>query len=534
MGGLTAAREDVLRVLNGPDGEFARRLLGLNDPEPPAKEGTRTSSTEQQAKPNERKPVLVQMQTVAPQEVSWLWRPYVPAGKLTILEGDPGVGKSFLALQLAAIVSRGDPFPGQDGVPAERREPGTVIYLSAEDGLADTLRPRLDKVGADVGKVFVLTGWESTNSETGEKTIGAVSLAALDVIEAALQQVRPKLLVVDPIQAYVGPGIDFHRANEVRPVLAGLAALAEKYECAVLCIRHLGKGQQGRAIYRGLGSIDFAAAARSVLLVGQHPNDERRRVLAQVKNSLAPLGASLTFELQEQGFRWGGITDISADALLAAPETEDEKTALQEAIEFLRQTLADGPLPAQEVLAEARKCGIAERTIHRAKAQAGVKTKRQGEPGKRGGGTWYWYLDLDCQDAVLNEKPIKINVGNLNRNPQTLQRQGFQATDLDCHTATLIESPQSLQRRGFQGLDLDCQTERLGKKQQKAGDGTLNSVLPAGYEITDLRAIQEAAALFPPSEGRRSPFRCPRCGGTDFWQDARGLLHCSRCAPQRQ
>ncbi|BAF61058.1 MAG: AAA family ATPase [Pelotomaculum sp.] len=284
------------------------------------------------------KPVIVRLAEVEPEEVAWLWEPYIPLGKLTILEGDPGVGKTWLALQLAAIVSRGDPFPGLDGVPRERREPANVVYLSAEDGLADTLRPRLDKAGADVNRVYALTGWE------GKSKTGSITLLALDVIETALQQVKPALVVVDPLQAYLGAGVDMHRANEVRPVLAGLAALAERYKCAALCIRHLGKSQQDRAIYRGLGSIDFAAAARSILLVGQHPDDEHRRVLAQSKNSLAAKGVSIAFELREDGFFWCGLSDITVEALLAVPRSEEEKSAVDEAAGFLREALAGDKL----------------------------------------------------------------------------------------------------------------------------------------------------------------------------------------------
>ena len=420
---------------------------------------------------NKPRPVIVRLAEVEPEEVAWLWEPYIPLGKLTILEGDPGVGKTWLALQLAAIVSRGAPFPGPDGVPKERREPANVVYLSAEDGLADTLRPRLDKAGADVSRVFALTGWEGVDPETGQKKAGSITLAALDVIEAALRQVKPALVVVDPIQAYMGAGVDMHRANEVRPVLAGLAALAERYKCAALCIRHLGKSQQDRAIYRGLGSIDFAAAARSILLVGQHPEDERKRVLAQSKNSLAAKGASIAFELREDGFFWCGVANVTAEALLAPAKSEEEKSAVDEAADFLREALADGPRPAEEILKEARKAGIAERTLNRAKAQLGVRTKRIGEPGKRGGGTWHWYLD--CHDDILNQNPIKTYVGNLNQNPQALEPQGIQATDLDCHVATLIKSTQTLEPQGFSGTDLDCQPEPLEGNLQDGQDGHL-------------------------------------------------------------
>ena len=250
----------------------------------PGREGCPVFSPAPEKKSSgEAKPLIVRLGEVEPEKVAWLWEPYIPLGKLTILEGDPGIGKTWLSLKIAAIISRGDTFPGAEGIPRMQREPANVVYLSAEDGLADTLRPRLDKAGADANRIYALTGWEEVDPETGRRKNGSISLAALDVIETALMQIKPNLVVVDPIQAYLGAGVDMHRANEVRPVLAGLAALAEKHKFAALCIRHLGKSGQDRVIYRGLGSIDFAAAARSILLVGQHPDDERRRVLAQQK-----------------------------------------------------------------------------------------------------------------------------------------------------------------------------------------------------------------------------------------------------------
>jgi RecA-family ATPase len=212
-----------------------------------------------------RRPEVVCLADVEPEDVDWLWQPYIPKGKLTILEGDPGAGKTWLALQLAAIITKGDPFPdAADGCLRARRAPGTVVYLSAEDGLADTLRPRLDSAGADPSKVYALTGWTSIDPKTGESTCGNVTLQDIDMLRQTMRTYNTSLVVVDPLQAYLGSDIDMHRANAVRPVLAGLANLAEEFKTAVLLIRHLGKSQQDRSIYRGLGSIDFVAAARSV------------------------------------------------------------------------------------------------------------------------------------------------------------------------------------------------------------------------------------------------------------------------------
>ena len=393
--------------------------------------------------------------------------PYIPRGKLTILEGDPGIGKTFLALQVTAIVSCGDPFPGADGAPRDTREPENVIYLTAEDGLGDTLRPRLDRAGADVSRVYALT---AKVDEEGKHE--AVTLRDIEVLDAAIKRLKPALVVIDPLQAYLGASVDMHRANEVRPVLSGLAHLAEKYKCAVLCIRHLGKSQQDRAIYRGLGSIDFAAAARSILLVGQHPDDERKRVVAQSKNSLATKGESIAFELGEDGFFWCGASDGTAEALLAAPKSEEEKTALEEAVDFLKDVLAEGPRPVGEILREARKMGIAERTLKRAKAQAAVHAKRIGEQGKRGGGTWYW--DLPCQDGRLNQISIRYHFGTLIQGAENPVNTGIPGRELRMPHGTLNEVPETPINRASTGFDLECQNEPLKKSGSNGESDNLN------------------------------------------------------------
>jgi hypothetical protein len=243
---------------------------------------------------------VVTMSDIATESVHWLWRPYVPLGKLTILEGDPGLGKTWLALTLAAIVSTGSPFPSIDGTLGERRPAADVLYLTAEDGLGDTLRPRLDSAGADCTRVHALTGKKNPDTEE----ILPILSIGLDYIyiENAIDNLHPSLVVIDPLQAYLGAAVDMHRANEVRPVLAKLVTLAERYNCAMLLIRHLGKAQTDRAIYRGLGSIDFVAAARSVLMIGQEPDVPAKRAIIQTKNSLATVGPAIGYEIREGKF----------------------------------------------------------------------------------------------------------------------------------------------------------------------------------------------------------------------------------------
>jgi len=252
-------------------------------PEEEAEFLRKASEGKEQKKPEKsndsQKAQVTCLADVQPESVNFLWEPYIVRRKLNILEGDPSIGKTFLALQFATIVTRGSPWPNpRSGIPDLYNEPGNVLYMSAEDGLADTLRPRLDKMGADVSRFYALVG-----SKDKEEKLNGVTLADLDIIEQALQQVTPALVVIDPLQGYLGAKVDMHRANEVRPVLTGLAQLAEKYNAAVLCIRHLTKGATAKTMYQGMGSIDFTAAARSVILAGADPDNPDKRAIIQLK-----------------------------------------------------------------------------------------------------------------------------------------------------------------------------------------------------------------------------------------------------------
>lgn len=331
-------------------------------------------------------PLITRMSDVAPQNVAWLWYPYIPLGKITLLESDPGLGKTFLALTLAAAITRGWPLLSQTGAPGEELEPADVLYMSAEDGLADTLRPRLDAADADPSRVHALTGWRLEDDRNGTVE-GAVSLADIPVLEQALTAVKPKLIVIDPLQAYLGAAVDMHRANEVRPLLTALSNLAERHRAAVVCIRHLSKALSPKAIYSGMGSIDFAAAARSILTVGEH---EGERLLAHVKSSLAPQGKSIRYELRDGSLNWLGISEVTAEELRVPQPVEAEST-VDAAVTFLQDFLEDGPQPATTTFKAAKQEGISERTLKRAKAQLEVKSQRA-SAGNEGEGKWLWSL----------------------------------------------------------------------------------------------------------------------------------------------
>jgi hypothetical protein len=313
------------------------------------------------------------MSDVEPEEIRWLWPPYIPAGKLTMLEGDPGLGKTFLALNLAAAVSQGYPLPSfEDGTFGKPRQPQDVLYLTGEDGLGDTLLPRLSSAGANLLRVSVLDGAVTPD---GKRT--SISLADVEILEEALKLVRPGLVIVDPIQAYLG-GADMNKAHEVRPVMRELGRLAGQAGCAIIAIRHLRKSQSDRAVYRGLGSIDLAAAVRSILLVAEDRDKPSRRIVAHSKSNLAPKGASQSFEIREGRFSWTGASALGVDDLLAPVEPEETLIPRDVAREFLAEHLSGGSAPAVEVIAKANKAAISKRTLERAKADLGVKSIRRG------------------------------------------------------------------------------------------------------------------------------------------------------------
>jgi len=342
---------------------------------------------------------LVCMATIEPETVSWLWWPYIPLGKLTLLEGDPGIGKSWLSLAMATAVSLGKGLPA-----AEVTDPANVLLASAEDGLGDTIRPRLDAMGADVSRIHAIKGALDFGN-------------GLAVLEQYIELLRPTLVIVDPLVAYIGANVDIHRANETRAIMARLADIAERYSVAILAIRHLTKGGTLKPIYRGLGSIDLAAACRSMLMAGCDPEEPQKRGIVHIKSNLAPMGAAIGYELRADGFYWTGESDLTWQKILSA-EDSDARSARDEATEFLRDELAEGPMEAADVWKDAKEAGLAEATVKRAKAALGIITRRHGETGRRGGGKFTWELPghLEGQKDLEDQEYQIKNFDTLNQN----------------------------------------------------------------------------------------------------------------------
>ena len=310
---------------------------------------------------------IIRMSDVELTPVEWLWKPYLPFGKLSVLQGNPGEGKTYFAMHLAAACTNGKLLPNM-----ERMEPFNVIYQTAEDGLGDTVKPRLIEAGADLDRVLVIDDSDVQLTLSDER------------IEKAIIENNARLVIIDPIQAYLGADVDMNRANEVRPIFMRLGQVAQRTGCAILLIGHLNKAAGMQSLQRGLGSIDIAAAVRSVMFIGKLKHDPTMRILTHEKSSLAPPGVSLAFSLgDEGGFRWVGEYDITADEMLSGIEPQRE-TKTQQAKDLICTLLAGG----KQVLSEdidkvALERGIPGRTVRDAKRELGDALKSKIVEGRK-------------------------------------------------------------------------------------------------------------------------------------------------------
>lgn len=329
---------------------------------------------------------LLKMSDIQVREVDWLWYPYIPFGKLTIIHGDPGEGKTTFALRLAAACSTGTPLPNMDTI-----APITVIYQSAEDGLDDTVKPRLIEAGADQERIINICEEEKSLHMLDER------------IEKAIVQCGAKMLILDPMQGYLGERVDMNRANEVRTIMKSIGQVAQRTGCAVVLVGHLNKAAGMSSAYRGLGSIDFRASARSVLVVGRLRSNKNVRVIVHDKSSLAPEGKSLAFNLgNEEGFYWlDGYENISPEELLSGYGNAEETKTMQ-AEELIRAMLDGGEeLPCGEIFAAAKRKQISQRTVNEAKKNIkGIVTRKVGVK-------WMWSISgEDCNIAEVSYEKV--------------------------------------------------------------------------------------------------------------------------------
>jgi len=324
------------------------------------------------------------LDALATTRVSWLWQHWLPAGKVVMFDGDPGVAKSTLALDLAARVSTGAPMPGQ---PADAtREPACVLLMTAEDGLSDTVKPRLVAAGADCRRVHYLGEVLDLDPEGNPRWRLPQVPSDLDLIGRRVRAIGAQLVIVDVLFAYLSGYINSWKDQDVRQAMAPVAKLADATGATFLLVRHLSKSGTGPAVYRGGGSIGIGGAARAVLAAAYDPRDEthKRRVLAVVKSNVGPLPTALTYEvvtdpMYEVGrIRWLGTSDIGADELLSWRPKSGDGTVTDAAAVWLGAVLADGPVAFQELTMLGRHEGFDVRALQRAAQQLGVVIRREG------------------------------------------------------------------------------------------------------------------------------------------------------------
>ena len=315
---------------------------------------------------------IIRMSDVELTPVDWLWKPYLPFGKLSVLQGNPGEGKTYFAMHLAAACTNGKLLPNM-----ERLEPFNVIYQTAEDGLGDTVKPRLIEADADLERVLVIDDRDIPLTLADER------------IARAIRENNAKLVIIDPVQAFLGADVDMNRANEVRPIFRSLGDIAQATGCAIVLIGHLNKAAGTQSTYRGLGSIDITAAVRSLLFIGKLKDNPTTRVLIHEKSSLAPPGQSLAFSLgDEKGFEWIGAYDITADELLAGTDTAKTESKTAQAQMLILELLADGKrMPSAELEKAVNERGISSRTMRTAKSRIGDRLVTE-----KDGTAWVCYL----------------------------------------------------------------------------------------------------------------------------------------------
>lgn len=311
-------------------------------------------------------------------KIDWLWYPYIPYGKLTIIQGDPGEGKSTFILNVIALLTQGKTMP--DGF--EPGDPKVVIYQCAEDNVADTIKPRLEQAGTDCDKVAFILDDSDALTLSDER------------IDASIKKTGARLFVIDPIQAFIPQDADMQNATKMRSVLRKLAKVAEKNECAVVLIGHMNKGNGGKNLYRSLGSIDIAAIARSILMISRDVNNPQRRYMFPVKSSLAPEGKAIAFSFKEEGgLLWHGQCELSIDGEVNIQDIRLSKK--EQARQLLISMLSERDMAAKEVYVELEDRGIQSRTVETVKKEIGVVTYKSGR-------TWFWKLPAQINDNIDN------------------------------------------------------------------------------------------------------------------------------------
>lgn len=367
------------------------------------------------------------LSTVEAKPIMWLWPGYFPLGALCLVDGDPGLGKSFFTLDLAARISAGKVFPT-----VERATPAGVVLMSYEDDPGVTIRPRLETMGADLGRIVLLEGI------TDEKSPRLPNIADVAAIRETALSIQAGLIVIDPLMAALPASVDSHSDHNIRSVLAPLSKLAQETDTTVLVVRHLNKNAGGNALYRGGGSIGIVAAARAAYVVGKDPQDETRRVLAVTKLNIAPEPQSLQYRIAVNAegdpfLSWEGESDLSARDLLQTEEKSRNPPKKGLARQFLEERLSGGPVGVTTLKEEAVTRDISWRTIETAKGELGITAFREG--GSHG--AWFWSLKSATSPSLKDACGL---YGEGEKSSQNQRPQGSERGK-DCGLKNAVDEP---------------------------------------------------------------------------------------------
>ena len=315
---------------------------------------------------------------ISEEKVGWLWKPYIAFGKITVIQGDPGNGKTTLALAIAALVSRRRQMPTGDA-PAFI---GNVIYQSGEDNPQDTIKPRLVACGADCSKIAFVEADGNLSPE---------------MLEEAIIGTNSKFVVLDPLQAFLTEKQDISSTKNMRPILRDLGNVAARTGAAIVIIGHMNKGEKSKGIYRGLGSIDITAAARSVLLIGKRKNDPSTRFMTQIKNNLSSFGKAISFTINDiGGVEFLGECDIVEEDLLST--TLPKQSKFEIAKQVVTALLADGDKKSNEIYDACLDAGVSGPTMQTVKKKLGIKSVHKPDD-------WYWTLNPEAEDSGDEDFP---------------------------------------------------------------------------------------------------------------------------------
>lgn len=398
---------------------------------------------------------LIRAADVVPQAVDWLWPGYLPKGKVVMLDGDPGLGKSTLLCDLAARLSRGEPLPN-----GKRHDPMGVLLLMGEDGAADTTVPRLAAAGADLHRI----GLRDTYINEKGLEIPPMFPEDLHHLQYDIEALEAGLVVIDPVFSYLSDQINANSDQQVRRAMMPLKDLAEETGATIVLVRHLNKSSGGSALYRGGGSIGFVGVSRVALLMARHPEDEERRILAVNKTNLGALPPSLAFRLADCNgaarIAWEGVTNHTAEDIMERPADQDVRSAVAEAIEFLQDILKPGATFARDVQKAARDAGIAWDTVRRAQRSLGIRPQK----AKTQDGQWTWALPpaMKAEDVEDEGSHHTFNTFNNNNNFNTFKqlRQDVEdvedVEDVDARRVHTFETPNGIPVAAASGEGYEC------------------------------------------------------------------------------